>query len=189
MIFLKADHRVDWITTYPFTAFWPEAKDYSGHPKKKGDIVIGNDVWIGHGAMILSGVHIGNGAVVAAGSIVTKNVSPYCIVGGNPAKIIRYRFSSEQIDKLERIAWWNWPRSKIVQALPLLLSNNIDFFLAAYDSNKPAPDHTQKTLMNHETLPDSSRIHDSLERPELGRIGCQVDSGKPGGSGGIDRPG
>jgi virginiamycin A acetyltransferase len=80
----------------------------SYHIKRRGQILIGNDVWIGHGATIMSGVTIGNGAVVAALSVVTKDVPPYAIVGGNPAKIIKYRFSEEQIEKLLLIKWWDW---------------------------------------------------------------------------------
>lgn len=81
----------------------------------KGNIIIEEDVWIGSNAVILSGVHIGRGGVVAAGSIVTKNVPPYSIVAGNPAKVIKYRFEEETIRKLESSEWWNWPRQKIIE--------------------------------------------------------------------------
>lgn len=131
-ILLRADHRTDWITTYPFMALWPEAATFSGHPAKKGDIVIGNDVWIGHGAIILSGVRIGNGAVIGAGSVVAKDIPAYAIAAGNPAKIIRFRFSPAQIAALEEIAWWHWPREKITDALPLLLSPEIDRFISQH---------------------------------------------------------
>lgn len=80
---------------------------------RKGQILIGNDVWIGNGVTILGGVRIGNGAVVAAGSVVVKDVPPYAVVGGNPAKIIKYRFPKDVIDKLQRIAWWNWSSEEI----------------------------------------------------------------------------
>jgi acetyltransferase-like isoleucine patch superfamily enzyme len=89
-------------------------------PYSKGIIEIGNDVWIGTSAIILSGVKIGHGAVVAAGSIVTKSVPPYAIVGGNPAKIIKYRLSEEKIEELLEMKWWDWSEEKI--------KKNIDFF-------------------------------------------------------------
>lgn len=129
IIMLGGEHRTDWVTTYPFSALWPEAAHIQGHPKTKGNVFIGHDVWIGHDAFILSGVTIGSGAVVAAKSVVTKDVPPYAIVGGNPAKIIRYRFDNETILKLLSIAWWDWPREEISHAIPYLLSDNIQNFI------------------------------------------------------------
>jgi len=102
-IMLGGNHRYDWITTYPFSVIWPAYSYIKGHPKSKGFVVIGNDVWIGRNAMIMSGVHIGDGAVVGAGSIITKDVPPYAIVAGNPAKVVRYRFNEDQIERLLRI--------------------------------------------------------------------------------------
>lgn len=131
-ILLGGNHRSDWVTTYPFSALWPAAQHISGHPATKGNVVIGNDVWIGQEAFILSGVTIGDGAVVGARSVVTKDVPPYAIVGGFPAKILRWRFSAEQIGQLLRIAWWQWPEEKIAQALPLMLSSDINAFIQAY---------------------------------------------------------
>jgi acetyltransferase-like isoleucine patch superfamily enzyme len=128
-ILLGGEHRPDWVTTYPFNIFFEEAKSIGGHPKTKGNVTIGNDVWIGRDAMILSGVTIGDGAVVAAGSIVVKDVEPYSIVGGNPAKQIRFRFSPETIEALLAIQWWNWPESKIVESLPMLLSEGVEEFV------------------------------------------------------------
>jgi len=81
-ILLGGEHRVDWATTYPFSRLFKEARQYTGHPRSKGDVVIGHDVWIGNDALILSGVNVGNGAVVAAGSVVAHDVAPYSIVGG-----------------------------------------------------------------------------------------------------------
>ncbi len=129
-IMLGGEHRIDWVTTFPFTALWPDvAGGISGHPKTKGDVIIGNDVWIGYGAFIFSGVTIGDGAVVGAQAVVTKNVPPYAIVGGNPARIIRYRFDEEVIRKLLAIAWWNWPEKAIREVVPLLVSSDIRTFI------------------------------------------------------------
>ncbi len=128
-ILLVADHRLDWVTTYPFSIFNKKAKNISGFPKFRGDIIIENDVLISRDSSILSGVTVGNGAVIGAGAYVIKNVPPYAIVGGNPAKIIRYRFSPEQIARLLEIKWWDWPKNKIEDALPYLLSDDIDNFI------------------------------------------------------------
>jgi len=130
VIFTGGEHRVDWVTTYPFSVLWSEVAGHiQGHPKTKGNVIIGNDVWIGADAFILSGVTIGHGAVVGAKAVVTKNVPPYAIVGGNPAKIIRYRFDQETIDNLLTIAWWDWPDEKIRSNMHLLLSNNVEGFI------------------------------------------------------------
>ena len=123
VIALGGEHRSEWKTTYPFSSFpdkWPSAKKVLGHPKSKGHIVIGNDVWIGYGALILSGVTIGDGAVIGAASIVTKDVEPYAIVAGNPARLIRYRFDKQTIHKLQIEKWWEWTDGEIgaqIQAL------------------------------------------------------------------------
>ena len=130
-IFIGGEHRVDWITTYPFSAFWPEARHIKGHPRIRGDVIIGNDVWIGSDAMILSGCTIGDGAVVAAGAVVTKDVPPYCISAGNPAKVIRKRFSDDIIEQLLDLAWWSWEDSKIAEFLPLLLADDAGAFIDA----------------------------------------------------------
>lgn len=134
-ILLGGEHRSDWITTYPFNCLWADAQYVSGHPKTKGDVVIGNDVWIGRGACILSGVIIGDGAIVGARALVAKDVPPYAIVAGNPARIIRYRFCETTIQKLLEIAWWNWPEEKIAEALPYLLSNEIEAFIQYCERN------------------------------------------------------
>lgn len=115
-IFLGGNHRVDWATTYPFGHVYSEIfSNYKAleTPCTKGDIIIGNDVWIGSGATIFSGITIGDGAVIAGYSIVTKNVPPYAIVGGNPARLIRYRFEQEIIDLLLELRWWDLEIEKI----------------------------------------------------------------------------
>ena len=129
---LGGNHRVDWVTTYPFNVLFPEAAHFEGHPHSKGDVVIQNDVWIGMGALILSGVTIGNGAVVGARSVVTRSVPPYALAAGNPARVVRLRFSEDQIRQLERIAWWDWPIEKVQEAWPGLLSADIEAFLDRY---------------------------------------------------------
>jgi len=128
-IFLGGEHRTEWVTTFPFSALWPSAKHIAGHPKTKGDVVIGSDVWLGTGALISSGVTIGHGAVIGARAVITRNVAPYTIVVGNPAKVVRERFTPQQIEKLLAIEWWSWPDERIERAMPALLSPDIDHFI------------------------------------------------------------
>ena len=132
--FLHANHRSDWITTTsqllgPVT---PEIADMHmdmGHPSCKGDIIIGNDVWIGAKSTIMSGVKIGDGAIIGATATVSKDVPPYAIVVGNPAKIVKYRFTENQIESLMKIAWWNWTEDRIKTDAMLLWSDNINEFI------------------------------------------------------------
>jgi len=124
IIFVGGSHRVDWISTYPFSVIFNEAAHISGHPQTKGDIIIGNDVWIAEGATILSGVKIGNGAVVAAKSVVTKDVPAYTIVAGNPATPVKTRFTQDIIDQLQAISWWDWDIDKILKNIDLILSDD-----------------------------------------------------------------
>jgi acetyltransferase-like isoleucine patch superfamily enzyme len=124
-IFLGGNHRTDWITTYPFSVFWESAKNISGHPASKGDVIIGHDVWIGEGAVILSGVRIGNGAVIGAHAVVTRDVPSYAIIAGNPAAIMRSRFSKDEIDILESLEWWDWDDYKINAGMKFLLQSDI----------------------------------------------------------------
>ena len=133
-IVLGGDHRTDWCSTYPFNEIIEEFSYIEGHPKSKGDIVIGNDVWIASQCKILSGVHIGNGSVIAANTVVAKDVEPYTIVGGNPANVIRKRFDDRTIRKLEEIQWWNWEYEHIYDAIPILQSNQLDQLFKYYDS-------------------------------------------------------
>jgi acetyltransferase-like isoleucine patch superfamily enzyme len=131
-IYLGGNHRTDWISTYAF-GYVPHSpfNDYlpSGHPASKGDVIIGNDVWIADNVTIMSGIKIGDGAVIANNSHVVKDVEPYSIVGGNPAIHIKYRFTLEQIAKLLEIQWWNWDDAKIKMHVPYLCSDNIDDFI------------------------------------------------------------
>ncbi len=123
-----ANHLTKSITAYPFAIFgngWENAMDGKSYPYK-GDIRIGNDVWIGYNATILAGVHIGDGAIIAANTTVTKDVAPYTIVGGNPSKEIKKRFSEEVIKKLLKIEWWHWDIEKITKNLQNLTSSNIE---------------------------------------------------------------
>ena len=111
-IILGGNHRTDWITTFPFGHIFRdelEGANIAGHPRSNGDIIIGNDVWIGRGATILSGIKIGDGAVIAANSTVTKDVQPYEIVGGNPARVIKKRFNEKITELLLKLKWWELP--------------------------------------------------------------------------------
>ncbi len=131
-IYLGGNHRTDWVSTYPFghiNTHIFNTYDGSGHPGTKGDVIIGNDVWIGSNVTIMSGVIIGDGAVIANNSHVVKNVEAYTLVGGNPAKFIKNRFTSEQIEKLLEIKWWYWDDEKINTFAPLLCNINIDDFI------------------------------------------------------------
>ena len=124
-IVLGGEHRIDWVSTFPFMKFqdaWPEAASIEGHPRTKGDIQIGNDVWIGNGVTILSGVKIGNGAVVGAGTLVSKNIEDYCVVSGNPMRVIRTRFTETVISKLQKVAWWDWPVETVRDNLRVILA-------------------------------------------------------------------
>jgi virginiamycin A acetyltransferase len=123
-----ANHLTGALTTYPFAIFgngWENAMDNKNYPKK-GDINIGNDVWIGYNATIMAGVTIGDGAIIATNSTVIKDVEPYSIVGGNPAKEIKKRFSEETISKLLELKWWNWDIEKITKNIQNLTDNEID---------------------------------------------------------------
>lgn len=129
-------HNTAFITTYPLNVFFQELNHVKGHPKSKGNIVIENDVWIGEGSIIMGGVKIGNGAVIGAGSIVTKDVPDYAIVGGSPAKLIRYRFDKETIQELLKIKWWDWEEKDIVSAGEILMSGNVQLLIDYYKNKK-----------------------------------------------------
>ncbi len=138
-LFNSANHSLNALSTYPFPLFWDE---WHTHPTdvikawdNKGDIIVGNDVWIGYDAVILAGVTIGDGAIVGARAVVTHDVEPYTIVGGIPAKTIRQRFDASTIELLLTLQWWNWPEKIILQSLSAIQSGNIAELEAIYQKN------------------------------------------------------
>lgn len=123
-----ANHKMSGLSTYPFGIFgqgWEAAIPKPEDLPFKGNTEIGNDVWIGYNATIMSGVKIGHGAIIASESVVVKDVPPYAIVGGNPAQVIRMRFNQDEIDKLIEIAWWDWPVEKITQNLSAITGGDL----------------------------------------------------------------
>lgn len=134
-IFGGGEHRTDWATTSPLRfLFGDPLAGKDGSPVSKGATIIGNDVWIGFRAIVLSGVTVGDGAVIGAGAVVTDDVPPYAIVAGNPAKIIRYRFTPNEIEKLLALCWWNWDIDRIKIMTPLLCSTDIGKIINNYES-------------------------------------------------------
>lgn len=133
-IFLGGNHRTDWVTTYPFGHIGPWDYHGKGHPSTKGDVIIGNDVWLGSGCTIMSGVKIGDGAIVSARAVVTKDIPAYSIAAGNPARIVKKRFTDEQIDALLAKPWWELDDSQIQDLIPLLCSDNVDALICALHS-------------------------------------------------------
>ena len=129
-LFNSANHTLSSLSTYPFPLFFEEwgleKKDVTNAWDNKGDIVIGNDVWIGYEAVILAGVTIGDGAIIGTRAVVTKDVPPYTIVGGVPAKPIKRRFPEETISALLEIQWWNWSEERIARNIGAIQSGNIE---------------------------------------------------------------
>ena len=124
-----ANHKTSGFSTYPFQIFgngWEKVMPKPHELPFKGDTVVGNDVWIGYESVIMPGIKIGDGTIIAAKSVVVSNVPPYTIVGGNPAKIIKQRFTNEIIETLLEIAWWNWDIKKISQNLDKIVAADID---------------------------------------------------------------
>lgn len=125
---MTGEHKMDAVSTYPFPIFrqgWESAFSVEKLPVK-GDIIVGHDVWFGYDCLVKNGVTIGHGAIIAARAVVVKDVPPYAIVAGNPAKVVKMRFDDATIERLLRLAWWDWSIEKINQNLALLCSLDID---------------------------------------------------------------
>ncbi|MCE0495477.1 Vat family streptogramin A O-acetyltransferase [Vibrio salinus] len=132
-----ANHKASGFSSYPFYIFgqgWEASAPESGDLPYKGDTVVGNDVWIGYKSTIMPGVTIGNGAIIASQSVVTKDVPAYSIVGGNPAKILKYRFDQNTIDKLQEIAWWHWDSNKITTYISAIANGDLNTLIEAGES-------------------------------------------------------
>ena len=129
-LFNCANHTLKSLSTYTFPLFYEdwnlEKSNVSDAWDNKGDIIIGNDVWIGYEAVIMAGVHIGNGAVIASRAVVTKDVPPYTIVGGTPAREIRKRFDEQTIVRLQELQWWDWSVEKISECIPYITGGKIE---------------------------------------------------------------
>lgn len=131
-VLLAGEHNTDWVSTFPFGEVGL-SEPIAGHPKSNGDIVVGNDVWVGMHVTLLSGAVIGDGAVIAAGSYVRGHVPPYSIYGGNPARLLTMRFKPELVERLKRIAWWDWSEERIRKAVPLLCQPDVAAFCDAVE--------------------------------------------------------
>jgi len=124
-----ANHSLRGFSTYPFQIFgrgWERVMPTADDLETRGDTVVGHDVWIGYDALIMPGVKIGDGAVVAARAVVTKDVAPYTIVGGNPARELKRRFDDATVARLLALAWWNWPPEKITRHLEKIVAADLD---------------------------------------------------------------
>ena len=132
-LFNCANHSLKSLSSYTFPLFYEEwdlnKSDVATAWDNRGDIIIGNDVWIGFEAVIMAGVHIGDGAIIGARAVVTKDVPPYSIVGGVPAREIRKRFDAATIERLQALKWWDWPEERIRQNLPYLTAGELDKLL------------------------------------------------------------
>lgn len=134
-IMVGGDHRYDLCSSYPFCNFMKEFSYLNGYSEAKGDVVIGNDVWIGSDVKIMSGVTIGDGCVIAANAVVNKDVAPYTVVGGVPAKKIKNRFEHDIVEKLMEIKWWDWSDELIYKAIPLIQSSSFEELFDFYEKN------------------------------------------------------
>lgn len=133
-----ANHRTGSASTYPFNVFggaWNEATpDHMSQLPRKGDTVVGSDVWLGRECVVMPGVKIGDGAIVAAYSVVTRDVAPYTVAGGNPARFIKNRFDEELTGLLLRLKWWDLPPEELVAWLPILCDENLENLRSALKS-------------------------------------------------------
>ncbi|MFA5136066.1 MAG: Vat family streptogramin A O-acetyltransferase [Patescibacteria group bacterium] len=123
-----ANHKISGFSCYPFSLFgngWDKVIPKLGDLPYKGDTVVGNDVWIGYEAIIMPGIHIGDGAIIGAKAVVTKNVSPYTVVAGNPSQVVRDRFDKPTKEKLLKIKWWDWNIDKLTENLSIITGSNI----------------------------------------------------------------
>jgi virginiamycin A acetyltransferase len=155
-----ANHRTTGLSTYPFPLMgsaWAEASDLFRDRPYRGDTVVGNDVWIGQEAVVMPGVHIGDGAIVAARSVVTSDVAAYDVVGGNPARLIRHRYDATDVERLRRIAWWDWPAEQVTRHLRTLMAGNVDDLEAgaAESGLLPARADTENGSSHARTMADS----------------------------------
>ena len=135
-IFLGGQHCIKWVTSYPFPEFFHEAKNIQNPIATRGNVIIGSDVWLCAHSTILSGVTIGHGAVIANGAVVSRDVEPYAVMGGNPAKMIRWRFDEPTRKALLESSWWDWPEEEIRQVVDKLCSENITVFIEYARSRK-----------------------------------------------------
>jgi virginiamycin A acetyltransferase len=129
-----ANHKLSGFSTYPFQIFaggWEQVMPNPGDLPYKGDTVVGNDVWLGYDALVMPGVHIGHGAIVASRSVVVSDVPPYAIIGGNPAAVMKLRFSPSIVDALLSIAWWDWPIDKVSRNLAAIVGSDVDALRAS----------------------------------------------------------
>ena len=133
-----ANHRTGSASTYPFNVFggaWSElTPDHMSQLPRKGDTIVGNDVWLGRECVVMPGVKIGDGAIVAAYSVVTRDVAPYTVAGGNPVRFIKNRFDDDLTDMLMRFKWWDLPPEKLLDWLPVLCDENLENLRAALKS-------------------------------------------------------
>jgi chloramphenicol O-acetyltransferase type B len=129
-------HNTQWLSTFPFYFQANIFKIAKNGFEKAGDTIIGNDVWIGSEAMIMSGITIGDGAIIAARAVVTKDVAAYSVVGGNPSTVIKYRFDKEEIKQLLSMKWWNWKEEKVKECMPFICSDKIEELWKYWCENK-----------------------------------------------------
>lgn len=163
-VMIGCNHEYDFVSTYDVGAIWGYKVDCISGDFRNIDknielnyVYIGNDVWIGQDVTIMDGVHIGNGAICATGSVITKDVPPYAIVGGNPAKVIRYRFSEEEIKKLNKIKWWHWDFDKIYNSEEYFRTPDIDRFIERFYSEDVAMDTNAEFIKSLQKIKHSGK--------------------------------